>query len=386
MAGDEHAAEDAIPIAICLGWRLAELYDSESIGSADGALSHELLPPHLPGLGEMTANEKACALAAHVSADLTSLAAAVSVRMPRADAVRALIAGGHAMDDVRRAVLALYVDIRDRLAGSNVAAATGFGLGRMLADTALLPTSDKPQLIVEQFDIHRLENGVGWLDDLDSRLPAHAAAAVRTSLKAWQLWVEKLHPAGGTIDPAKIDAKIIRELRRQGDLWRRLLTGEQAADQLLDERAYVSAAAMLLANARRLAFHYLWKWSWAILLAAAAAGAAVWAAVTYAPAGAERTSAVLFSAASFLGISWVGARETFGRALGQAESALWQAEVAAAIGKAATLTPVNGKKRTELGASAARPEHDNARRPATDDNPASSSQPLTSQPASNTTG
>jgi hypothetical protein len=152
MASDEHAAEDAIPIAICLGWRLAELYDSETIGNADRAVSPALLPAHLPGLGEMTANEKACALAAHVSADLTSLANAVSVQMPETDTLRALIDGAHTTDGVRRAVLALYLDTRDRLAGSNVAAATGFGLGRMLADTVLLPTSDKPQLIVEQFE------------------------------------------------------------------------------------------------------------------------------------------------------------------------------------------------------------------------------------------
>jgi hypothetical protein len=52
------------------------------------------------------------------------------------------------------------------------------------------------------------------------------------------------------------------------------------------------------------------------------------------------------SIASSLGISWVGARATFGRALGQAESALWQKEVAAAGGRAATLTPINGRKRT----------------------------------------
>ena len=46
-------------------------------------------------------------------------------------------------------------------------------------------------------------------------------------------------------------------------MWRRLLTGQQAADrQLLDGRAYVGAAARLLANGRRLVFHYLWKWSW----------------------------------------------------------------------------------------------------------------------------
>jgi hypothetical protein len=136
-----------------------------------------------------------------------------------------------------------------------------------------------------------------------------------------------------------VDSWVIRALHRQGDLWRRLLTGEQTTEQLLDGRAYVGAAASLLANARRVAFHYAWKWLWAILLALGATAAAVWAAVSYAPAGSDRVASVLVSAVGFIGISWTGIRATLGRALEQAESAMWQAEVVAAIGTAATLTP-----------------------------------------------
>ena len=49
--------------------------------------------------------------------------------------------------------------------------------------------------------------------------------------------------------------------------------------------------------------------------------------------------AVLVSAAGFLGLSWAGVRATLGRAVRQAEHAMWDAEVVAAIGKAATVIP-----------------------------------------------
>jgi hypothetical protein len=154
----------------------------------------------------MSAHERACALAGHLSADLKALAAAVGTELPKADGVRALIEAGQGIEQVRRAVLELYVDIRNRLAATNVSAATAFGLGRMLADTVLLPTSETPQLIGERFDKYRLEHAIGWLDDLDSKLPRHAAGAVRTSLNAWQAWVDDRRSPGGSFDGTKLDS------------------------------------------------------------------------------------------------------------------------------------------------------------------------------------
>jgi hypothetical protein len=340
MADDGNYSQDAVCLAVSLGWHLAELYDGKRLPGPRPRQEAEPLPPHLPGFGEMSPHEKACARAARVDADLSALGAALGTEMPGAEGVlTVLCATGHGRDDVRGAVLGLYVDIRNRLAGSGPAAALGFGLGRMLADTVLLPAPGEPQLLGEQFDRYRLANAFAWLDDLDARLPAHSAAAVRASLQAWEQWVADRRRPDGTIDPAKVAKPAFRLLRRQGELWRRLLTGEQAADKLLDGRAYVGAAAGLLANSRRIAFHYLWKWSWAILLVAGAAAAAVLAAVTYAPSGTDRMAAVLVSAAGFLGVSWTGARATLGTALRQAESAMWEAEVVAAIGRAATTIP-----------------------------------------------
>ncbi|HXL89971.1 MAG TPA: hypothetical protein VN969_13525 [Streptosporangiaceae bacterium] len=340
MADNEKVVQGAVWLAVCLGWHLAELFDSKDLPGPPERQQAEPLPPHLPGLGEMSPHEKACALAAHASAVLISLGAALETEMPEAtDVLTALGVASHERDDVREAVLRLYLDIRNRLAGRDVAAATGFGLGRMLADTALLPASDDPKVLGERFDTYRLANAFAWLGDLDARLPAHSAAAVRASLREWERWISARRGPDGSIDPSMVDEIAIRSLRRQGELWRRLLTGEQAADQLLDGRAYTEAAARLLANGRRIAFHYLWKWSWAILLASGTAAATIWAAVTYAPAGTDRLSAVLVSVAGFLGVSWAGVRATLGRALLTAENAIWEAEVIAAIGKAATITP-----------------------------------------------
>jgi hypothetical protein len=212
----------------------------------------------------------------------------------------------------------------------------------------LLPVAGQPEILEERFEDYRLATAVGWLDDLEASLPARSAAVVRATLKDWEQWIARLpRSPQGAISPARIDMTVIRALRQQGDVWRRLLTGEQQPEQLLDRQAYIGAATKLLAVAWHIGLHYLWKWSWSILLAAGAVGAAVWAALTYAPGGTNRIATVVVSAAGFFGISWLGVRATLARALRQAENALWEAEVAAAIAKAAAITP-NTMKPDEL--------------------------------------
>lgn len=326
---------------------MAQLYDSKDLpGSPQHRVTGEL-PEHLPGFGEMSGHEKACALTAHLGADLASLGREIGLEalMPSAQPVMdALALPGHRRDEVRAAVLDLYLRVRDLMAGSNVSAALGLGLGRLLADTVLLPSTGNPEILTERFAQYRLANAVGWLDDLDASLPPRSAAVVRATLTQWQQWVARLpRTAQGTIDPAHVDGAVIRSLRQQGDIWRRMLTGEQRPDQLLDRQAYIGAAASLLGAAWHIGLHYLWKWSWFVLLAAGAAGAGVWAALTYAPSGSNRAATLVVSAAGFLGVSWLSVRATLGRALRQAEGALWEAEVAAAIAKTAAVTPKNRK-------------------------------------------
>jgi hypothetical protein len=150
---DRRSAQDTVCLAVSLGWLLAELYDSKRLPGPPPEDDERPLPSHLPGIGAMTPYEKACALAAHVGADLARLEAALGPGMPTANA--------HA-----------------------------------------------------------------WLDDLDAKLPARSASAVRVSLRRWERWV------ADRSDPVQCDQTVIRALRQQGCVWRRLLTGQQAADQL----------------------------------------------------------------------------------------------------------------------------------------------------------
>lgn len=61
-----------------------------------------------------------------------------------APAQETLQTAGHCRDDVRTLLLDLYLKVRDLIAGSDVSVATAFGLGRMLADTTLLPAAGAP--------------------------------------------------------------------------------------------------------------------------------------------------------------------------------------------------------------------------------------------------
>jgi hypothetical protein len=118
---DRRSAQDTVCLAVGLGWLLAELYDSKRLPGPPPEDDERPLPPHLPGIGAMTPYEKACALAAHVGADLARLEASLGLGMPTAKSIQAVLdTPGHARDDVRRVVHDLYLDIRNRLLGRAV--------------------------------------------------------------------------------------------------------------------------------------------------------------------------------------------------------------------------------------------------------------------------
>jgi hypothetical protein len=58
---------------------MAELYDSGELPGPPRHREASKLPEHLPGFGEMSDYEKACALAIHVGADLASLGRALGL-------------------------------------------------------------------------------------------------------------------------------------------------------------------------------------------------------------------------------------------------------------------------------------------------------------------
>jgi hypothetical protein len=142
-----------VSASFIVGWRLAELYDRDELPPPRPVLSDAPLPAHLPGASEMSGHEQASVILEQARAALTALATAVGVELPGLDSVRAALDHpNHHRDDVRREVHAAYGDIQGRLAAVTPPAATACGLGRLLADTALLPRSGKPEIVLERFD------------------------------------------------------------------------------------------------------------------------------------------------------------------------------------------------------------------------------------------
>jgi hypothetical protein len=108
-----------------------------------------------------------------------------------------------------------------------------YGLGRALADTCRKP-SDAATLKTE-LGRNRVANLLGWLDDLSSALRAHAAHSVAESLGRCCDWSED----HGVAD---VDQRTLATLRRQGEPWRALLSGEKRATETLEIDNYLDAA------------------------------------------------------------------------------------------------------------------------------------------------
>ena len=338
-----HAAPggDAMISAFVVGWRLAELYDRDALPPPKAPAAGGTPPQHLPGASEMGDHDHAVVLLEQASTSLAALGSALAgVVLPSLEPVRGMLERpNHDRDDVRREIEAVFLDIRRLLMGTSSKAATGCDLGRLLADTTWLPRSGTPEIWLERFDTYRLANAYRWLDDLSNVFPPRSVAAVGASLRAWERWLNGLRKEDGTVDPGRFDEHALRTLRLQGELWQRLLSGEKDPIQLLGPDDYVNAAEELIRRGRQISGRWLRRLWPVVAVFVGVVGAVLWAILTYAPAGTERLTAALFTAAGALGVSWKGVGATLGNAVTQAQAALWASEVDVAVGRAASLKP-----------------------------------------------
>ena len=266
-----------------------------------------------------------------------------------------------------------------------------YGLGRALAETALRPDAKDPQILLQtvqrMFGPYRLANLLGWLADLKSAFPPHAAEAVRGSILAWAAWSKApaLQPAldelrrasdaevdGQALGPARMRPytapaffrrwtisgssasrepqarlvdwrsaedreSVIRALHRQGELWRALLSGEKDGIDSLSAEDYLWAADQLLGHVRRLTLRLLrrfWVTTAVVVLVL------IVAIVTILTVHAVPTTvAAVLTAAGAVGLTWNGLASGLGRALGQAQRPLWESELDIAMATAVTRMP-----------------------------------------------
>lgn len=234
LEGGSGTVPSSISAAFVLGWRLAELYDRKELPPPPEYKSDAPVPAHLPGASEMSENEVAVVILEQASSALATLSSVLKVDVPSLGALRTVLdRPGHQRDDVRREILSAYLAVRDGLAGVSPLVGISCGLGRMLADTALLSRTSKPDILTECFDTYRLANAYRWLDDLSTAFPLQSSSAVKSSLAAWENWVAELPRKNEALDPSAVDVGVIRCLRSQGEMWSRLLAGEVLPESLL---------------------------------------------------------------------------------------------------------------------------------------------------------
>jgi hypothetical protein len=193
---------------------------------------------------------------------------------------------------------------------------------------------DTDQLLSRLRNLH-LGDMYGWLDDLSASFPDDATDAVKGSLWKWQAWAEK-----GKAGPTEKElANLPLALNKQGETWRRLLSGEILAENLLTADHYKKAASRLLARIRDLTLSFLGRWWLPITILLASVGLLIWAILVYVPGSTETIVALIATAAGALGISWKTVGSTLGRAVSKVEDQWWNSEIREAIITAATFTP-----------------------------------------------
>jgi hypothetical protein len=388
--GSADTARAGVISAFVLGWHVAELFHlnvPRSVQRRQASLDK------LVGIGELDPLAQARLLLAQVQADLQRAWQLVEFgyQHPDPSPVQSLLEVEERQPgQLPAAVAALHRQLLVALTAADFRLGKAYGLGRALAETALLPDAKNPQTFQRLFAYHRLANLLGWLADLKSVFPPHAAEAVRGSLQRWAAWSQapilrpavdqqrqasdaKMdHQARGPAPSATATApapptrrgistlwlarrpsppqgrpvdwgsapdreSVTRALRRQGQLWRAILSGEKECLDLLSTDDYLQVADQLLGHIRRLTLDFLRRfWITTTTVAIILVAAAVTVVIVRAT---STVVAAVVAAAGAIGLTWKGAASGLGRVLAQAQRPLWESELDVAAANAVTWLP-----------------------------------------------
>jgi hypothetical protein len=377
VGGRTDAARDGVISALVLGWHVAELFHANVPRSAQGrpASSEKLV-----GVGELDPLSRARLLLAQVQADLQRAWRFddSGQQRPDLDPVRSLLqAGVRRPGELQAAVAELHRQLLMALTAADFRLGKAYGLGRALAETVLVPDAKNPQTFQRAFARYRLANLLGWLADLKSAFPPHAAEAVRGSLQAWAAWSEApavavpppprdasrsrsaRRPRQPPTRPVDWDAtadreSVTRALHRQGQLWRAVLSGEKDCLDLLSTDDYLFAADQLGGDIRRLTLGFLRRfWIATAVVAVILAAALV---TVFTVRAASPVLAAVLAGAGAIGLSWKGAASGLGRVLAQAQRPLWDSQLDVAVANAVTALPWERRAADRPAVNAGDPE------------------------------
>jgi hypothetical protein len=326
-----------VAVAFSLGWQMAELYSPHHRQQTPSS------EERLPGIGSLSDQARLGILVDQIQTGLAKL----NDQLSRAGfgpfdlgSLRVQVSSEEAR---RRAVRELHMRVLGALTAVDFRLGKAYGLGRALADTSRQPTNRAS--ICEELEHHRLANLLGWLDDLSSALPAHAGHSVAKSLVRWRDWAKqwRRQPASRRARrQALSEQQALSRLRRQGELWRALLSGEKSGGEMLEIDNWLDVARSFMRRIGRIARGLIWRMPLLSMLIVGLFGAGVWLMLDkhnfgWVVAGA---GGVLSS----LGLTWKGIGGSLGQLAGRLEQPLFGAATDQAIADAITLLPRYQKK------------------------------------------
>jgi hypothetical protein len=356
-------ADPAVMAAVNLGWCMAELYA--------GVKPAELQPPpppsggppltarpqrqderiqlhnDLPGVGALRNGQQLALLIDQVTVGVAKLGpriAAAGLAVPARDDWRALYQRRNSPEgryQLARAVLEFHEDLFVALSAADRALGLAYGLGRAVADLSLRPDSRDESTFTGDFKRGgRVETITGWLTELRTALPLHAAAAVGGSMAQWQQWAAQPDWSGKPLVWASNGREVVRVLREQGTQWRLILTGQVSPLDQLSPEDYVQAAGFLVGRVRRIAQRLLaqyWPWAAGVTTLMVAAVAASLALLNSPAAKGIGAAASVFA---WLAVADRSLSRALRATVGLVEQSLWQAELDLATAWANTMLPV----------------------------------------------
>jgi hypothetical protein len=303
------------------------------------------LQADLPGLGALGDGQELKLLFDRVSVGLGRLCPLITgagLTVPADGSWRSL--AGHRRSpegryQLARAVLEFHSDLLVDLTACDHQVGLAYGLGRAVADLSLRPHTSDETTFTGDFRHGRAVTIIGWLRELHTALPAHAAGAVIGSIAQWQQWAARPSWYGQPLAWADHGGQVVGALEQQGRRWRLLLTGQVAPLDELGPEDYVQAAGFLAGRVRQIGQRLLLQY-WPLAAGfTAAMAAAVAGSLILLNSPAAKGIGVAVSVFGWLGITGRSLSVTLRRTAGHVEESLWQGELDLAAAWANTNLP-----------------------------------------------
>jgi hypothetical protein len=254
------------------------------------------------------------------------------------DALEEALKRAFGQPDLRRVLTEFDGGVSSALTAADGRLGMAHDIGRALAETCLEP---EDQQSFDRAFGPRIVDIKAWLADLASSFPDHASRAVVLSLRTWEAWAADPRLDDEPLDWPRHGAAVRAALRRQGDVWRALLSGEKEGTDMLDAWHYVRAANGLVVEM----VSTLWRFvrplalPLGFLLLLLAGGVALL--VTQEPVA--KIVGAIATVVGAVGITGAGIRARLGQVTAQLQTFLWGAELDFAVADAILIGPEGWK-------------------------------------------